>query len=71
MSNPRHRRHRLIWLFSSIGLLVAGILVGLILQNVWLGLLLATIVSLVWLIAVESRKGGNVGVNDESRGIEL
>lgn len=70
MPNPR-RRHRLIWLFSTLGLFAFGILIGLILQNVWLGLLLATIVSLVWLIAVESRKGGNAGVNDESHGIEV
>lgn len=70
MPNPR-RRHRLVWLFSSIGLFVVGVIVGLILQNVWLGLLLATIVSLVWLISVESRKGGNAGVNDESHGIEV
>ena len=70
MPNPR-RRHRLIWVLSSIGLFIVGIVIGLILQNVWLGLLLAAIVSLVWLIAVESRKGGNSGVNDESNGIEV
>mgnify|MGYP001587917597 CR=1 FL=1 len=67
----QRRRHRLIWLVSSIGLYIVGAVVGAALQNVWLGLLLATIVSLVWLIAVESRKGGNVGLDDPDRGVEL
>lgn len=65
------RRNRLIWVTSTVVLLVLGVVVGLILQNVWLGLLFAALVSLVWLIGVESRKSGNSGVNDESHGIEL
>lgn len=68
---PPKRRHRLIWLAATALLLALGVIVGLILQNVWLGLLLATLVSLVWLIGVESRKSGNAGVNDESTGIEI
>lgn len=65
------RRRRTYWLFGSLVLLILGIVIGLILQNVWLGLLLAAIVSVVWLVAAESRKGDNTGVNDESHGIEL
>ncbi|MGV2984499.1 hypothetical protein ACNPNP_12425 [Microbacterium sp. AGC85] len=65
------KKQRWSWLGGTVVLVVLGIVIGLILQNVWLGLLLAAVVSLVWLIAVESRKGGNTGVNDESHGIEL
>lgn len=65
------KRQRLTWLAGTVVLLILAIVVGLILQNVWLGLLLAAIVSIVWLVAMESRKGGNAGVNDESHGIEL
>ncbi|GAB3632459.1 hypothetical protein GCM10027421_18120 [Microbacterium shaanxiense] len=65
------KKQRWSWLGGTVVLVVLGIVIGLILQNVWLGLLLAAVVSLVWLIAVESRKGGNAGVNDESHGIEL
>lgn len=65
------KKQRWTWLGGTVVLVVLGIVIGLILQNVWLGILLAAIVSVGWLLAVESRKGGNVGVNDESRGIEL
>ncbi|WP_426185096.1 hypothetical protein [Microbacterium sp. TWP3-1-2b2] len=65
------KKQRWSWLGGTVVLVVLGVVIGLILQNVWLGLLLAAIVSLVWLIAVESRKGDNAGVNDESNGIEL
>ncbi len=65
------KKQRWSWLGGTVVLIVLGVVVGLILQNVWLGLLLAAIVSLVWLIAVESRKGDNAGVNDETNGIEL
>ncbi|MGM1017216.1 MAG: hypothetical protein ACQEW8_06740 [Actinomycetota bacterium] len=65
------RRRRTYWLLGSLVLLILGVVIGLILQNVWLGLLLAAIVSVVWLVAAESRKGDNTGVNDETHGIEL
>jgi hypothetical protein len=65
------KKQRWTWGGGTVVLLVLGIVIGLILENVWLGILLAAIVSIGWLLAVESRKGGNVGVNDESRGIEL
>ncbi|KNY07832.1 MULTISPECIES: hypothetical protein [unclassified Microbacterium] len=55
----------------TLGLLVAGIVIGLVFQNVWLGLLLAAIVWLGWFLGYESRRGRNAGVNDEDHGIEL
>ncbi|OAN35281.1 hypothetical protein [Microbacterium sp. H83] len=55
----------------TAGLLVLGIIIGLIFQNVWLGILLAAIVWLGWFLGYESRRGRNAGVNDEDRGIEL
>ncbi len=55
----------------TAGLLVLGIVVGLIFQNVWLGILLAAIVWLGWFLGYESRRGRNAGVNDEDHGIEL
>lgn len=55
----------------TVGLLVVGIIVGLIFQNVWLGVLLAAIVWLGWFLGYESRRGNNAGVNDEDHGIEL
>ncbi len=65
------KKQRWTWIGGTIVLIALGIVFGLILQNVWLGLLLAAFVSVVWLIAVESRRGDNAGVNDESHGIEL
>lgn len=65
------KKSRWIWFGATVALLVLGVVIGLVLQNVWLGLLLAAIVSVVWLVAAESRKGDNAGVNDESHGIEI
>jgi hypothetical protein len=55
----------------TAGLLILGVVIGLIFQNVWLGILLAAIVWLGWFIGYESRRGRNAGVNDEDHGIEL
>lgn len=55
----------------TVGLLVLGVVIGLIFQNVWLGILLAAIVWLGWFLGYESRRGRNAGVNDEDHGIEL
>jgi MFS superfamily sulfate permease-like transporter len=65
------RRNRLTWLGGTVVLLVLGVIIGLIIGNLWLGVTIAVLLSLIWLIAVESRKGGNQGVNDESTGIEI
>lgn len=64
-------RGRLGWMLGTVAIFVIGYFVGLALENVWLGLLLALIISIGWLIAYESWRGRNVGVNDEDRGIEL
>ncbi|SEC14686.1 MULTISPECIES: hypothetical protein [Microbacterium] len=55
----------------TAGLLILGVVIGLIFENVWLGILLAAIVWLGWFIGYESRRGRNAGVNDEDHGIEL
>jgi len=64
-------RGRTYWVLGSVLLLGLGILFGLIWQNVWLGIILAAAVSVGWLIAYESSRGRNVGVNDEDNGIQL
>lgn len=60
-----------IRLLISAGLLVVGVVIGLIFENVWLGVLLAAIVWFGWFLGFESRRGHNQGVNDEDHGIEL
>lgn len=55
----------------TVGLFVAGVVIGLVFQNVWLGILLAAIIWLGWFLGYESRRGRNAGVNDEDHGIEL
>ncbi|CAH0188876.1 hypothetical protein SRABI76_01721 [Microbacterium oxydans] len=65
------RRRLGLRLLVTIGLLVLGVVIGLIFQNVWLGLLLAAIVWIGWFLGYESRRGHNAGVNDEDHGIEL
>jgi hypothetical protein len=67
----RWPRGRVQWLLGTIGLLIVGALVGLGLSNVWLGLVIGAAVSLGWLIAYESWRGRNAGVNDENHGIQL
>lgn len=64
-------RGRTYWILGSLVLLGAGVLFGLVFQNLWLGILLAAIVSIGWLIAFESSRGRNVGVNDPDNGVEL
>lgn len=65
------RRRTGLRLIVTVGLLVLGVVVGLILQNVWLGVVLAAIVWLGWFLGYESRRGHNAGVNDEDNGVEL
>ncbi|KTS04901.1 MULTISPECIES: hypothetical protein [Microbacterium] len=64
-------RGRTYWVLGSVVLFIVGILFGLVWQNVWLGLILAAAASVGWLIAYESSRGRNVGVNDEDNGIQL
>lgn len=65
---PRGRTH---WLLGSLAMFAVGVLFGLAFGNVWLGIVLAAVVSIGWLIAYESWRGRNSGVNDPDRGIEL
>ncbi|MBT9607551.1 MULTISPECIES: hypothetical protein [unclassified Microbacterium] len=64
-------RGRTYWILGTVVLIGAGVLFGLVFQNVGLGILLAAIVSIGWLIAFESSRGRNVGVNDPDNGVEL
>lgn len=64
-------RGRTYWVLGSLLLLGLGVLFGLVWQNVWLGVVIAAAVSVGWLIAYESSRGRNVGVNDEDNGIHL
>jgi len=57
-------RGRTGWLIGTVVLLVAGVLFGLIMQNVGLGILLAVIVSIGWLIAYESWRGRTPELDD-------
>lgn len=57
-------RGRIGWLIGTVVLLAAGVVFGLIMQNVWLGLLLAVIVSIGWLIAYESWRGRTPQLED-------
>ncbi|AUG28631.1 hypothetical protein JVX92_11700 [Microbacterium hominis] len=57
-------RGRIGWLVGTLVLLAAGVVFGLILQNVWLGLLLAVIVSIGWLLAYESWRGRTPRLDD-------
>lgn len=58
-------RGRLQWLFGTVVLLGLGVLVGLVLGSVWLGLLLAVILSIGWLIAYESWRGKAPHLHDD------
>ncbi len=57
-------RGRTGWIVGTALLFAAGIVVGMLLGSIWLGLLIALIVSIGWVIAYESWRGRNVGVYD-------
>jgi hypothetical protein len=73
MSEPRtgFPRGRLTWLLGTVVVLGLGVLFGLVFGNVWLGVVLGVVVSIGWLIAYESWRGRNAGVNDDDHGIQL
>jgi hypothetical protein len=64
-------RGRLSWLFGTVLVMGLGVLFGLVFGNVWIGIVLGAVVSIGWLIAYESWRGRNVGVNDDDKGIQL
>ena len=56
---------RLQWLIGSIVLFGVGALVGLVLGSIVLGLIIALIVSIGWLMAYESWRGKTPDLYDE------
>ncbi|MFV0319689.1 MAG: hypothetical protein ACK5IN_04855 [Microbacterium sp.] len=58
-------RGRIGWIAGTVILLVLGVIVGQVLQNVPLGLLLAVLIALGWMIAYESWRGGRLGTLDD------
>lgn len=59
-------RGRTQWIIGTVVLIGLGVLVGLLLHNVLIGLLLAALVSIGWIMAFESSRGRNVGMNKHS-----
>jgi len=57
-------RGRTTWILGTVVLFAAGVIVGLALGSVWMGLLIAAVVSVGWLMAYESWRGRSVGVYD-------
>jgi hypothetical protein len=64
-------RGRMTWLLGTVALVGLGVLFGLVFGNVWLGLVLGAAISVGWLIAYESWRGSNAGVNDDDHGVQL
>lgn len=64
MTNRGWQRGHTYWAFGAVLVYAIGILVGLVLNSVWLGVALATVISLGWLMAFESRRGRNQGIYD-------
>ncbi|GAA2010548.1 hypothetical protein [Microbacterium ulmi] len=66
MTEPRTGwpRGRIGWIIGTVVLIVLGVVVGLILQSVFLGLTIAVIISIGWLIAYESWRGKAPGLDD-------
>ena len=57
-------RGRTTWIIGTIVLFAAGILVGMLLGSVWVGLLIAAVLSIGWVMAYESWRGRQVGLYD-------
>lgn len=55
---------RIGWIAGTVLLLVLGVVVGMVLENLWLGIILALIISIGWLIAYESWRGHSAGLDD-------
>jgi hypothetical protein len=63
---------RIGWMLGSVLILAAGIVIGLLLSNLVLGIFLAVLFILVWVIAYESWRGRKVGIGDhEDDGAQL
>lgn len=64
MANRGWQRGHTYWALGAALVFVLGIVFGLVMNNVWLGLVLAAAISVGWIIAYESRRGRNEGVYD-------
>ncbi len=64
MTNRGWQRGHTHWAVGAVALFAIGVLVGLVLDSVWLGVALAAVVSIGWLMAYESRRGRNEGIYD-------
>ncbi|MFH8248846.1 hypothetical protein ACH3VR_00580 [Microbacterium sp. B2969] len=58
-------RGRVGWIVGTIVLLVVGAIVGLVLGSIWLGLAIAAIVAIGWIMAYESWRGRTPDMYDE------
>ncbi|TDN91803.1 hypothetical protein [Microbacterium sp. BK668] len=56
---------RLGWIAGSIIMLIVGAIVGLVLGSIWLGLVIAAVVALGWMIAYESQRGRTPDLYDQ------
>ncbi|GAA1997940.1 hypothetical protein [Microbacterium pumilum] len=71
-SRKRWTRGHSGWAAGTVLMFAAGIIFGLIWGNVWLGIVLAAAVSMGWLLAYESWRGRNVGLeNRDDDGAQL
>lgn len=60
------------WAVGTVVIFAGGIVFGLIWGSVWLGIIIAAAVSIGWLIAYESWRGGSVGIeNRDDDGAQL
>lgn len=74
MTTPRSRwtRGRSSWALGTALMFALGIMFGLIWENLLLGIVIAAAVSIGWLIAYESWRGRNVGLeNRDDDGAQL
>jgi hypothetical protein len=74
MSEPRTGwpKRRTQWLLGTVLIFGLGVLFGLIWGQLWLGLILACALSIGWLIAYESSRGRQVGLeNRDDDGAEI
>jgi len=65
-------RGRTQWAVGTAVLFALGIILGTVLGSVWLGLAIALLISLGWLMAYESWRGRTVGLDDpDDNGAQL
>ena len=58
-------RGRTQWAIGTVLLLAIGAIVGLVLGSIWLGLAIAAVVSIGWIVAYESWRGRTPDLYDD------